>query len=347
MHCFNYHKVICMNKFESFKNKLKDRNFQNLKVNLSPAKSYRNRCEFSYQKNHYVMYKNNKKVYIKNFDIASNGIQKVMPVLLQKINSEEILNKKLFQVNFRSNDLNNVIVTLIYHKTINNFMIEKTISLSEELDIDLIIRAKNYFYSTSNNFIEYKICYKNLVLYQTDNCFFQPNKFLLNKMIKKVINMIYEPNDLLELYCGVGTFTVPLSFYFKSVLASENDRNSIKCLNKSLEVNKIFNVKSLRLSANEVSELLNGKKFNRMGNNKIKNYDFSHILIDPPRSGLSHEVIKIIKHFKNIIYISCNPDTYLRDLNLLKSHRIFDIELFDQFPNTNHLEIVSLLTKKD
>jgi len=82
-----------------------------------------------------------------------------------------------------------------------------------------------------------------------------------------------------------------------------------------------------------------------MKNNKISDYDFSHILVDPPRSGLTNEVIEIVKDFKNIIYISCNPDTYIRDINLLQNHNINKIELFDQFPNSEHLEIVSILSK--
>ena len=51
--------------------------------------------------------------------------------------------------------------------------------------------------------------------------------------------------------------------------------------------------------------------------------------------------------FKNIIYISCNPDSYLRDLTMLSDYEIKKIEVFDQFPNTDHLEIVSILTKKN
>ena len=76
----------------------------------------------------------------------------------------------------------------------------------------------------------------------------------------------------------------------------------------------------------------------------IKKYDFSHILVDPPRSGLTEEVIRLLSRFKNIIYISCNPETYIRDIKLLKDHKIKSIEIFDQFPNTKHLEIVSILS---
>ena len=54
----------------------------------------------------------------------------------------------------------------------------------------------------------------------------------------------------------------------------------------------------------------------------------------------------IISKYKYIIYISCNPKSYIRDIKLLSSHEIKKIELFDQFPNTEHLEIISLLQRK-
>ena len=82
-----------------------------------------------------------------------------------------------------------------------------------------------------------------------------------------------------------------------------------------------------------------------MKDKSLLSYNFSHILVDPPRSGLSEEVIDIINLFKNVIYISCNPGSYLRDINLLGNHKLEKIEVFDQFPNTKHLEIVSLLSK--
>ncbi len=61
---------------------------------------------------------------------------------------------------------------------------------------------------------------------------------------------------------------------------------------------------------------------------KIDEYSFSHILVDPPRCGLDNNVIKLINNFENLIYISCNPDTYINDLKLLKNFKIKDIAIF-------------------
>ena len=332
-----------MNKFDRFQDDIKNNYDEKVVINLSPSTSFRSRCEFSYGKNHYVMHDVNGKIYIKTFKDASLDIQNLMPVLLKRINENNEINHKLFQVNFRSNQHNKIMVTMIYHKIIDQSIINLVNQISDDLKVNIIIRSKNYKYETRGLYLDDKLIYKNLKIYQTDNTFTQSNKYLVDKMIFKVIDFIENPDDLLELYCGIGTFTIPLSFIFNKVLATENNRNSIKCLNKSLKENNISNIHNARLSSDEVSELFKGKIFNRMNSKSISDFNFSHILLDPPRSGLTEDVINLASNFKNIIYVSCSAKTYIRDINLIRSHKITNIELFDQFPNKNHLEIVSVL----
>jgi tRNA (uracil-5-)-methyltransferase len=64
----------------------------------------------------------------------------------------------------------------------------------------------------------------NFYLYQDDKTFYQPNKFLMPKMIEFSLSLINNPRDLLELYCGSGTFTIPMSRYFNKIFATENNR---------------------------------------------------------------------------------------------------------------------------
>ena len=332
-----------MNKFDRFQDDIKNNYDEKVVINLSPSTSFRSRCEFSYGKNHYVMHDINEKIYIKTFKDASLDIQNLMPVLLKRINENNEINHKLFQVNFRSNQHNKIMVTMIYHKIIDKSLMNLVNQISDDLKVNIIIRSKNYKYETRGLYLDDTLIYKNLKIYQTDNTFTQSNKYLVDKMIFKVIDLIENPDDLLELYCGIGTFTIPLSFIFNKVLATENNRNSIKCLNKSLKENNISNIHNARLSSDEVSELFKGKFFNRMNSKSISDFNFSHILLDPPRSGLTEDVINLASNFKNIIYVSCCAETYIRDINLIRSHKITNIELFDQFPNKNHLEIVSVL----
>ena len=334
-----------MNKLERFKKELNSVFPNKLITNFSPSSSYRNRCEFTYQKDKYVMYQGSEKIYIATFRSAARQIQYLMPILLEQINKSKRIKTKLFQINFRTNNLNEVMATLIYHKEISDDLIDEIKNLSSQLKVKFILRSRNFLFSTSSKYFKSAIKYKNINLYQTDNCFYQPNKFLLDYMIKKVVEFIDDADDILELYCGVGTFTMPISYSCNKILASENNRDSIKCIKIGLDINNILNVTNVRLSDDEVYELLLGRKFNRTKDINIDKYNFSHVLVDPPRSGLTKKTIEMVGNFKNIIYISCNPETYLRDINFLKKHKIKKIELFDQFPNTQHLEIVSLLQK--
>ena len=80
----------------------------------------------------------------------------------------------------------------------------------------------------------------------------------------------------------------------------------------------------------------------------INNLDYilDTIILDPPRSGISKDLIEFLLSLKvkNIIYVSCNPLTLARDINLLDScYELKSIKLVDEFPNTYHLESITLL----
>ena len=340
-----------MDKFKKFKSDISKYYSDNIIINFSPSSSYRSRCEFTYAETSYAMHDGKSKIFLKSFINASSSIQKMMPILLNEINNSALLNIRLFQINFRSNSNKEVLVTLIYHKHLTDEikdLVDKLNTKLIDLNVHIILRAKNEIYPEVNLYFKNTIRLKNinLMTYQTDNCFYQPNKFLLAKMIDKVLSYTGSNNtgDLIELYCGVGTFSMPLASCFNKVFVTENNRSSIKCLKKAVIKNDIKNIDFARLSSSEVVDLFNGRNFNRMSNKDISEYNFSHILVDPPRSGLTHDVIQLINKFDNIIYISCSPETYIRDIALLNNYKIQKIEIFDQFPNTNHLEIVSLLS---
>ena len=337
-----------MNKYLATIASLKPFYQKKIDVYLSPPIHYRMRCEFSYKNNSYVMFdKNNDYILMDKFNIASESIYNIQPKLLKLINENQIISKNLFQVNFRSNNDGDILVTLIYRKPINDDLCKSIDKISKSLGIMINVRSKKKLYKThAIDFYErFNSKSLNLKIFQSDKTFFQPNKYIYPKMYEFIENIIDSPRDLLELYCGVGSFSLPLSYKFKKVFASENNRESINMLNKSLVINNITNVCVARLNAEEVIEVFSGKRFNRMKDIKIDEYSFSHILVDPPRCGLDNNVIKLINNFENLIYISCNPDTYINDLKLLKNFKIKDIAIFDQFTNTDHLEIVSILKK--
>ena len=336
-----------MNKFQKATSLIEEHYKNNIAINLSPSYGYRSRCEFGYKNNFYTMYSpSGEIVYLNTFAIARPFIQALMPKLLNQINKSNVLKTKLFQINFRSNRKNRVLVSLIYHKLLDDKIKGLADKIANILDISINLRSKNNLYSTHCDLLEDDIENLETILYQTDQSFYQPNYFHMPEMVTKAMSFIKDPKDLLELYCGSGTFSLPMRKLFNKIFATENNRQSIRCLNKSIDEQNIKNIFHARLSAEEVSELFAGRVFKRMNGINISDFNFSHVLVDPPRAGLDKNVISLISKFKNIIYISCNYETYERDVKNLKGFTIKNIEIFDQFPNTKHLEIVSLLSRE-
>ncbi|WP_298978091.1 tRNA (uridine(54)-C5)-methyltransferase TrmA [uncultured Campylobacter sp.] len=154
--------------------------------------------------------------------------------------------------------------------------------------------------------------------------------------------------DLLELYCGHGNFTIPLAAKFNRVLASEISKSSIANARINCELNGVCNAQFVRLSADELmSAFARRREFERLKGIDIFSYDFSHVLIDPPRAGLEPSVIDFIKNFQNLIYISCNPQTLFENLrSLCATHEVRRFAIFDQFAHTAHIECGVLLKRR-
>ena len=154
--------------------------------------------------------------------------------------------------------------------------------------------------------------------------------------------------DLLELYCGHGNFTIPLADKFNRVLASEISKSSIANARVNCELNGVCNAQFVRLSADELmSAFARQREFERLKGIDIFGYDFSHVLIDPPRAGLEPSVIDFIKNFRNLIYISCNPQTLFENLrSLCATHEVRRFAIFDQFAHTAHIECGVLLRRR-
>ena len=334
-----------MNKLSKFCNELSNHTDIKPEIYLSPATGYRARTEFGFSKNYFTMVSHKHKIYMDQSSIPHPSIQQLMPNLLSKINKSEIIKKKLFQVNFRTSGTK-VLATLIYHKPLEEDWIQAAKNIQDSLlNISIIGRSKKQKVIIGEEDLELLCNYANssFKILQNDSVFFQPNFYLYSLMISFITKQLEDPRDLLELYCGCGGFTLPLASKFNKVFATENNRHSIRLLKESIKLNNLSNIQTARLSDDETaSALANERPFRRLENIDMQSYEFSHILVDPPRAGLSTETIKLSKQFKNMIYISCNPETFLRDM-VKVNRKIESIGIFDQFANTQHLEVVALL----
>lgn len=159
--------------------------------------------------------------------------------------------------------------------------------------------------------------------------FFQSNLYLTEDLVRIVFDLVDDGNKILELFAGSGTFTIPLSKKAKSIVAVEIDKKAVKML----ESIKGDNVEVINRDVEEFME-------------SIDYGEFDVVIVDPPRVGLTGKVIEGIKSIApdRIIYVSCNPSTLSRDIAKL-GYRVKKIWLIDMFPQTYHIELVTLLEK--
>ena len=320
----------------------------------SSPSHYRSRAEFGIWHNEnnisYTMNsKSGGKILIDECLKVDAKITNLMQPLLNAISKKYELNYKLFGIEFISTT-KNLLAVLLYHKNISEL---KSLfdELANELNISIIARSRGIKLVCKDELFtdELNINGKKFKYVFSDVAFVQPNKGVNEKMIDWAVGCVESGEDLMELYCGHGNFTLPLSFKFKNVIATEISKSSIINAIKNCELNSVCNIKFLRMDADELmSAFKKEREFNRLKNVNLDDFNFTHILVDPPRAGLSDSVMDFIKNYENIIYISCNPTTLKQNLtNLCKTHKVVKFAIFDQFANTNHIECGVLLKAKN
>ena len=93
--------------------------------------------------------------------------------------------------------------------------------------------------------------------------------------------------------------------------------------------------------------MLHEKAGRRVAEMDLDNHDFRTVLVDPPRAGLDADSCEQTARYERIVYISCNPQTLIDNLEVLcRTHRIERFALFDQFPYTDHLECGVYLVRR-
>lgn len=166
--------------------------------------------------------------------------------------------------------------------------------------------------------------------------FFQGNPFLIESLIETATKNARGENAL-DLYCGVGLFTLPLANNFSRVTGVEGYERAVDFARRNIENARIENAE---IYAENVGEWLaeNVKE--------LQNIDF--VLLDPPRAGTEKGTIENLLKIapKEISYVSCEPSTLARDLRILsESYVIESITALDLFPQTHHVETIVRLKR--
>lgn len=186
--------------------------------------------------------------------------------------------------------------------------------------------------------------YENIGAYRfkiSPNSFFQINSLGMKKLYTLALSQadITNSDIVLDAYCGVGTISIFASRYAKEVIGVELSKQAIEDARINARLNQIENVSFICDDAtNFITHVAKEKAH------------FDILILDPPRDGSTPQFIQAIGYLKprKVIYISCNPITLKRDLNLFRDldYKISKITGYDNFPRTKHIEVITLLELK-
>ena len=274
--------------------------------------NYRNKAVFKVQKDvGYYEEKTNVLVPIENCFLVDDKINAILKEIrkidLSNINEVEIRVSELEEMVIFKGD--NVDVSKLPFKNI--------------LLNNKVLKGNNYIIYPLNNY----------QFYISPNSFFQVNKYSLEILYNKIKEYVGSSDNLLDLYCGTGSIGIYLSDIAKKITGVEINADAINAANKNKELNHLDNINFICLDASKYK----------------LNSNFDTIIVDPPRSGLTKDVISYLldSNSKKIVYVSCNPITLARDLDLLKEkYDIINITPVDMFPRTYHCESVCVLERR-
>jgi len=187
----------------------------------------------------------------------------------------------------------------------------------------------------------YKLDDHDITIYFEPVDFTQINVEINKKMLNLAIELLEPSKDenILDLFCGVGNFTLPLARKAKSVVGIEGDKGLVERAKINATKNNIENVE---FYAADLAELDKSIEFMKGSYDKI--------LLDPARTG-AKEIIEALntKNVKRIVYVSCNPATLARDAGILVNEKGFKLTkagVMDMFPHTTHVESIAVFNRE-
>lgn len=213
------------------------------------------------------------------------------------------------------------------------------LSITGDIKIDNLVNEclEIYINGERKYFLEEGYLYIGNLKYRvSDKSFFQINTSNICHLYDEVIRYgEFTGNErVIDLYCGVGSISLYISRYVKSVLGIEIVKEAIDDANYNKKINKINNATFI---CSDVAKIIDDK------------IECDTLIVDPPRAGLDKHTKSVINdsNIKKVIYVSCDPMTLVRDLKDLDMYNLEKISIVDMFPQTCHVECVSILHRKN
>ena len=298
--------------------------YANIKENVKFIKNnkelyYRNKVTLKVKNGEFGYYNDETHNFISvnNCLLVNNKINEFIKSNVIKINNGELV----IRVNYQDELLINI-------RSAENVSILNDINKYNVVGVvlnDKVIYGTSFFYDYIGDF-KFKVSY---------NSFFQVNNYMASNIFM-ILKSNLKGKNLLDLYCGVGTLGLSLKDNFESIYGIEKIENAIIDAKENALINNCHNA---HFYAGDTYEVL-----------KDINVSFDTIIVDPPRSGLNEETRDLIIKLRpdKLCYVSCDPLTLARDLNIL--NEFYDVEkinALDMFPNTYHVECVCILERKE
>ena len=265
------------------------------------------------------------------YQVMSNNLVNITECLI----SDKALNKCLkllssFNIKngnivIRCNQKGEILIIITSKDQLNiaSDFLKKHLNLRGIIINNKLVYGADYFMEEIND-IQYKVSY---------DAFFQVNPYVASQLFAVVKNNINSGDKVVDLYSGVGTLSLNAALVAERVFGIEIVENAVKDAQYNALINDISNVTFLLGDASKLPNL---------------NINFNKLIVDPPRSGLSKELIETILDVKpqNIIYVSCDPATLIRDYKLLEeAYAIKKSYVLDMFSYTYHVETILILER--
>lgn len=282
--------------------------------------NYRNKITLQVQNKEigYYTYNTNEIVAVDNCLIAKESINKIIPILKEfNVNNGKII--------VRCNYIDELLIHII-----TDDRVKIPTNLPSNIK-GIIVNSKTLY---GDNFLIDKIGDKYFKL--SYDSFFQVNNYVSSIIFDLIDKHILKDENILDLYCGVGTLGLSTYIKDKKLYGIEIVENAIN--------NAIYNAKHNSVVNYEYKC---GKVEDQI--NRYINENIGVVIVDPPRKGLDKKALNSILAInpKQVIYVSCDPITLARDLNTLKDrYKIEYICALDMFPNTYHVETFVVLERK-
>ena len=321
----------------------------NQEVSLTQADNlyhYRNKSEFIYQNEVLNMYNDKKELTpVTSCLLAHDEINNVLAPTVEALNNNKRAN--ISNVIFRYSRFEHKIMIILVSESENRHQLkiaQEIVGYSDKVK-SVILNvgdSSNYLFNDKEIVLygsEYLIdTLFNKQFKLTSKSFYQINYAQTLKLYQTVIDFadFKKSDNVADLYCGVGTIGIIVSDYVNHVLGVEVVSDAVKAAQENINLNEKNNVDIIEHDLNEDFSILE---------------DIDVAIVDPPRSGLSKKMIEnlVKSEVSKIVYVSCDPYTQKRDLNIFESngYKLEKIKAVDMFVHTHHVETVVLMSRVD